>query len=49
MALLTLVFDWFSALIAIAASIALLRYRANVIHLIAACAIAGLLLKSLPG
>ncbi len=42
-------FDWFSALIAMAASIALFRYRANVIYLIAACAIAGLLLKSVPG
>ena len=38
-------FDWISALIAIAAAIALFRYKRNVIHVIAACAILGLVVK----
>ncbi len=37
-------FDWISALIAVAAAIALLRFKANVIHVIAGCAVIGLLL-----
>ncbi|MBS1155785.1 MAG: chr [Proteobacteria bacterium] len=40
-------FDWVSALIALAAAIALFRFRRNVIHVIAACALAGLALKTL--
>ncbi len=40
-------FDWISALIAIAAGIALFRYKLNVIHVIAACAIMGLIVKQL--
>ena len=35
-------FDWISALIAIGASVALFRYKRNVIHVIAACAVIGL-------
>ncbi len=35
-------FDWTSALIAIGASVALFRYKRNVIHVIAACAMIGL-------
>jgi chromate transporter len=35
--------DWLSALIAIAAAIALFRYKRNVIHVIAACAVIGLI------
>ena len=38
-------FDWASALIALGAAIALFRYKRNVIHVIAACALLGLLLK----
>lgn len=38
-------FDWVSALIALAAAIALFRYQRNVIHVIAACALAGLLIS----
>ena len=38
-------FDWISALIAFAAAIALFRYKRNVIHVIAACAILGLVVK----
>jgi chromate transporter len=38
-------FDWISALIAIAAAIALFRFKANVIHVIAACAVVGLIVK----
>ena len=38
-------FDWLSALIALAAAVALLRYKANVMHVIAACALAGLGLR----
>jgi chromate transporter len=37
-----------SALIAVAAAVALLRYKRNVIHVIAACALAGWLLKTWP-
>lgn len=40
-------FDWPSALIAVAASIALFRYKLNVIHVIAACALVGLMVKTL--
>jgi len=40
-------FDWISALIALAAAIALFRFKQNVIHVIAACALAGLLIKTL--
>ena len=36
-------FDWISAVIAVAAAIALLRFKANVIHVIAGCAVIGLL------
>ncbi|MEA3393603.1 MAG: chromate efflux transporter [Pseudomonadota bacterium] len=39
-------FDWVSALIALAAAVALLRFQRNVMHVIAACALLGLLLKS---
>jgi len=38
-------FDWISALIALAAALALFRFKRNVIHVIAACAITGLILK----
>ncbi|SFB02293.1 chromate transporter [Collimonas sp. OK607] len=38
-------FDWISALIALAAAIALFRFKRNVIHVIAVCAIIGLILK----
>jgi len=38
-------FDWISALIALAAAIALFRFKRNVIHVIAVCAITGLILK----
>ena len=40
-------FDWISALIALAAAIALFRFKQNVIHVIAACAVVGLLIKTL--
>ncbi|MDY0012731.1 MAG: chromate efflux transporter [Rhodocyclaceae bacterium] len=40
-------FDWGSALIALAAAVALFRYKRNVIHVIAAGAALGLLLKTL--
>lgn len=40
-------FDWASALIALAAAIALFRFKRNVIHVIATCAMAGLILKLL--
>ncbi|MBI3143748.1 MAG: chromate efflux transporter [Pseudogulbenkiania sp.] len=40
-------FDWGSALIALAAVVALFRFKRNVIEVIAACAVAGLLLKML--
>ena len=39
-------FDWVSAGIALAAAIALVRFKRNVIHVIAACAVIGLLLKT---
>lgn len=35
------------ALIALGAAVALFRYKRNVIHVITACALAGLLLKTL--
>ena len=38
-------FDWISALIALAAAIALFRFKKNVIHVIGVCAITGLILK----
>jgi chromate transporter len=38
-------FDWLSAVIAIAAAIALFRYKQNVIHVIAVCAVFGLLVS----
>ena len=38
-------FDWISALIALAAVIALLRYKRGVMEVIAACAVIGLVLK----
>lgn len=40
-------FDWISALIAVAATIALFIYKSNVIHVIAVCAVAGLILKTI--
>ena len=40
-------FDWPSALIAVAAAVALFRYRLNVIHVIGACALVGLVVKAL--
>ncbi|WP_292992925.1 chromate efflux transporter [Nitrosomonas sp.] len=40
-------FDWISALIALGAAAALLRFKGNVIHVIAACAVVGLILKTL--
>ena len=40
-------FDWVSALIALGAAIALFRFKLNVIHVIAACAVVGLSLKML--
>jgi chromate transporter len=39
-------FDWISALIALTAAIALFRFKRNVIEVIAACAIIGLILKT---
>ena len=41
------VFDWVSALIAFGAAVALIRFKSNVIHVIAACAVVGLILKTL--
>jgi chromate transporter len=38
-------FDWLSALIAVGAAIALFRFKANVIHVIAGSALAGLLIR----
>ena len=38
-------FDWPSALIALAAALALFRFKRNVIHVIAASALIGLVLK----
>jgi chromate transporter len=40
-------FDWLSALIALAAAIALFRFKRKVIHVIAGCAALGLLLKTI--
>jgi len=40
-------FDWVSALIALAAAIALFRYKRSVIQVIAGCAALGLLIKSI--
>lgn len=40
-------FDWISALIALAAAIALFKFKQNVIHVIIVCAIAGLLISLL--
>ncbi|HSD38522.1 MAG TPA: chromate efflux transporter [Rhodocyclaceae bacterium] len=40
-------FDWVSALIALAAAIALFRFKRNVIHVIAACALLGLVISYL--
>ena len=40
-------FDWLSALIALAAALALIRYKRNVIEVIAACAVIGLVLKTM--
>ncbi len=40
-------FDWVSALIAVGAAIALFRFKRNVIHVIAACALIGLAFKAL--
>jgi chromate transporter len=39
-------FDWISALIAIAAAIALFQYKRNVIHVIAGSALVGLAIKT---
>ncbi|PSJ17514.1 chromate efflux transporter [Nitrosomonas supralitoralis] len=39
-------FDWASALITLVAAIALLRFKRNVIEVIAACAVIGLILKT---
>lgn len=40
-------FDWVSALIAVGAAVALFRFKRNVIHVIAVCALLGLLAKTL--
>ncbi len=40
-------FEWVSALIALGAAIALFRFKANVIHVIAGCAVVGLALKTI--
>ncbi|WP_034606746.1 chromate efflux transporter [Chitinimonas koreensis] len=42
-------FDWAAAAIALGAAVALLRYKRKVVHVIAACALAGLLLRTLAG
>lgn len=39
-------FDWISASIAIGAAVALFRFKRNVIHVLAACALIGLVLKT---
>lgn len=39
------VFDWISALITVVAAIALFYWKLNLLHIIAACALAGLLIK----
>ncbi len=41
-------FDWGSALIALGAAVALLRFKCNVIHVIAACAVVGFAVRALP-
>ena len=41
------VFEWQAALIAVAAAIALLRYKRGVMEVIAACAVSGLMLQTL--
>jgi chromate transporter len=38
-------FDWASALVALAAAIALMRYKRGVMEVIAACAVIGLIIK----
>ena len=38
-------FDWIAAVIALAASVALFRYKRNVIHVIGACAVIGLVAR----
>lgn len=40
-------FDWISALIALAAAVALFRFKRNVIHVIVGCAVIGLIAKEL--
>lgn len=40
-------FDWVSALIALGAAVALFKFKRNVIHVIAACAVIGLILKTM--
>ena len=40
-------FDWISALIALGAAVALFRFKRNVIHVIAACAVIGLAVRFL--
>ena len=40
-------FDWVSALISLAAAIALFRFKRNVIHVIGGCAVLGLVVKTL--
>ncbi|HOG04453.1 MAG TPA: chromate transporter, partial [Accumulibacter sp.] len=42
-------FDWVSALIAVAAGVALFRYKLNVIPVIAICAVTGLLVRMVGG
>ncbi len=42
-------FEWVSAVIALGAAIALFRFKANVIHVIAGCAVVGFLVKTLLG
>lgn len=41
-------FDWVSALIALGAAIALFRFKLNVIHVIAGCALIGFAVRALP-
>ena len=40
-------FDWVAAVIAIAAAVALVRYKRNVMHVLAVCAVVGLILRTL--
>ena len=40
-------FDWISAVIALGAAFALFKFKRNVIHVIAACAVVGLILKTM--